>query len=75
MCVGSPPPLSLLVLLKCPHPGYVCPFFCAQNPLIVPVKLLPVHAASSGGVTGVVFHPTQPWLLTAGGDHTLALCI
>ena len=39
------------------------------NPLIVPVKVLKGHAVTGGlGVLHCVFHPTQPWLFTAGAD-------
>ncbi|KAI8473407.1 MAG: NUC169 domain-containing protein [Monoraphidium minutum] len=39
------------------------------NPLIVPVKVLRGHkVVDSAGVTDVAFHPTQPWLFSAGGD-------
>lgn len=44
------------------------------NPLIVPVKVLKGHGVvDSGGVLDVAFHPTQPWLFTAGADGTAAL--
>ncbi|KIZ07232.1 block of proliferation 1 [Monoraphidium neglectum] len=39
------------------------------NPLIVPVKVLRGHAVTDhAGVLDVAFHPTQPWVFTAGGD-------
>ena len=44
------------------------------NPLIVPLKVLKGHGVvDSGGVLDVAFHPTQPWLFTAGADGTAAL--
>ena len=45
-----------------------------MNPLIVPVKELNGH--NKNGVLGVlalVWHPTQPWLISAGADHTIRL--
>uniref|UniRef100_A0A8D0HKG4 Ribosome biogenesis protein BOP1 n=1 Tax=Sphenodon punctatus TaxID=8508 RepID=A0A8D0HKG4_SPHPU len=45
-----------------------------QNPLIVPVKVLKGHALTQDlGVLDVVFHPTQPWLFSAGADGTARL--
>uniref|UniRef100_A0ABM5GD14 Ribosome biogenesis protein BOP1 n=1 Tax=Pogona vitticeps TaxID=103695 RepID=A0ABM5GD14_9SAUR len=45
-----------------------------QNPLIVPVKVLKGHALTQDlGVLDVVFHPTQPWLFSAGADATVRL--
>ncbi len=41
-----------------------------QNPLIVPVKVLQAHAR---GVLDVAFHPTQPWVVTAGADGLLKM--
>eukprot|EP00775_Hariotina_reticulata_P009044 gene9044-9215_t len=39
------------------------------NPLIVPVKILRGHkVVNSAGVLDCAFHPTQPWLFTAGAD-------
>ena len=44
------------------------------NPLIVPVKILRGHTVvASEGVLDVAFHPTQPWLFTAGADATINL--
>jgi ribosome biogenesis protein ERB1 len=35
----------------------------------VPVKVLRGHAVTDhAGVLDVAFHPTQPWVFTAGGD-------
>eukprot|EP00127_Corallochytrium_limacisporum_P006398 Clim_evm6s226 gene=Clim_evmTU6s226 len=46
-----------------------------QNPLIVPVKVLRGHEPGEGnlGVLDVTFHPTQPWLFTAGADKKVFL--
>jgi ribosome biogenesis protein ERB1 len=46
------------------------------NPLIVPVKVLRGHrVVDASGVLDVAFHPTQPWLFTAGGDgEALLFC-
>eukprot|EP00455_Lapot_gusevi_P025587 TRINITY_DN2697_c0_g1_i5.p1 TRINITY_DN2697_c0_g1~~TRINITY_DN2697_c0_g1_i5.p1 ORF type:complete len:347 (-),score=100.57 TRINITY_DN2697_c0_g1_i5:24-1064(-) len=41
-----------------------------QNPLIVPLKILHAHP---DGVTAVQFHPTQPWLFSAGTDSIIKL--
>merc|ERR1740115_161844 len=41
------------------------------NPLLVPVKLLKVQPPTKAGL-GVMcceFHPSQPWLMTAGSDQ------
>ncbi|KAK6186129.1 hypothetical protein SNE40_008226 [Patella caerulea] len=45
-----------------------------QNPLIVPVKVLRGHKAAKGlGVLDCQFHPSQPWIFTAGADGTIRL--
>lgn len=45
-----------------------------QNPLIVPVKILRGHSVvDSLGVLDIEFHPTQPWILSSGADHSLRL--
>mmetsp|Transcript_116597 Transcript_116597/g.293275 ORF Transcript_116597/g.293275 Transcript_116597/m.293275 type:complete len:150 (+) Transcript_116597:1-450(+) len=45
-----------------------------QSPMIVPVKRLRDHAVHQGlGVLGCAWHPTQPWLFTAGADHRVYL--
>lgn len=45
-----------------------------QNPLLVPVKVLRGHTpAHDLGVLDVLFHPTQPWLFSAGADATVRL--
>jgi ribosome biogenesis protein ERB1 len=44
------------------------------NPRIVPVKELSGHTKNNVlGVLALVWHPTQPWLLSAGADHTIRL--
>eukprot|EP00038_Savillea_parva_P003032 m.120230 g.120230 ORF g.120230 m.120230 type:complete len:915 (-) comp11050_c0_seq5:125-2869(-) len=46
-----------------------------QNPLLVPVKILRGHAQDSAGlgVLDCCFHPSQPWLFSAGADGTARL--
>uniref|UniRef100_A0A7S2DQT1 Uncharacterized protein n=1 Tax=Alexandrium andersonii TaxID=327968 RepID=A0A7S2DQT1_9DINO len=45
-----------------------------QSPMIVPVKRLRDHIVNQGlGVLDVVWHPTQPWLFTAGADGRVYL--
>jgi ribosome biogenesis protein ERB1 len=45
-----------------------------QGPLIVPVKRLREHGINQGfGVLDCAWHPTQPWLFTAGADHQVFL--
>ncbi|XP_063216320.1 ribosome biogenesis protein BOP1 homolog [Bacillus rossius redtenbacheri] len=45
-----------------------------QNPLIVPLKRLSYHEPRNDfGVLDLVFHPTQPWVFSSGGDHTIRL--
>jgi len=45
-----------------------------QSPMIVPVKRLRDHAVHQGlGVLSCAWHPTQPWLFTAGADHRVYL--
>ncbi|XP_052230147.1 ribosome biogenesis protein bop1-B-like [Dreissena polymorpha] len=45
-----------------------------QNPLIVPVKVLRGHKAEKGvGILDCVFHPSQPWIFSAGADTTIRL--
>ncbi len=44
------------------------------NPLLVPLKVLRGHArVDAQGVTACAWHPTQPWLFTAGADGKLCL--
>ncbi len=41
----------------------------SQNALIVPLKVLRGHQVTSGlGLLDAKWHPTQPWLFTAGAD-------
>ena len=45
-----------------------------MNALIVPVKILRGHTFTDfSGVLDCIFHPTQPWLFTAGGDGNIHL--
>lgn len=45
-----------------------------QNPLIVPVKVLKGHRVEGElGVVDCQFHPSQPWIFTAGADHLIRL--
>jgi ribosome biogenesis protein ERB1 len=45
-----------------------------QNPMIVPVKILRGHeVVKEIGVMGLAFHPTQPWLFSAGADSKILL--
>lgn len=45
-----------------------------QNPLLVPVKVLKGHTLTRDlGVLDVAFHPTQPWVFSAGADGTVCL--
>jgi len=44
------------------------------NPLIVPLKMLRGHTVERHfGVMDVAFHPTQPWLFSAGADGNIHL--
>lgn len=46
------------------------------NPLIVPVKILRGHQrVNAAGVLDVKFHPTQPWVFTAGADAMIHLYV
>ena len=47
----------------------------AQNPLIVPVKILKAHKVTKDdlGCLDCVFHPTQPWIFTSGADGVVNL--
>eukprot|EP00298_Acanthocystis_sp_HF-20_P022889 c31127_g1_i1.p1 GENE.c31127_g1_i1~~c31127_g1_i1.p1 ORF type:complete len:296 (+),score=117.88 c31127_g1_i1:121-888(+) len=48
----------------------------SKDATIVPLKVLRSHVARhSLGVIDCVFHPTQPWLFSAGADHTVRLFI
>lgn len=45
-----------------------------RNPLIVPVKVLRGHSVvKSLGALSMAFHPTQPWLFSAGADGQIHL--
>jgi ribosome biogenesis protein ERB1 len=45
-----------------------------QNPLIVPVKFLKGHTKYNDfGVMSIAWHPTQPWLFSAGADGYMKL--
>lgn len=45
-----------------------------RNPLIVPVKVLRGHTVvKSLGTLAMVWHPTQPWLFSAGADGKIHL--
>ena len=45
-----------------------------RNPLIVPVKILRGHSVTNKlGVLSICFHPTQPWVFTAGADGKIFL--
>jgi len=45
-----------------------------RNPLIVPVKILRGHTVlNRHGVLTLAFHPTQPWIFTAGADGCIFL--
>lgn len=44
------------------------------NALIVPLKVLKGHKIVDDlGVLDICFHPTQPWIFSAGSDHKLIL--
>lgn len=46
----------------------------SENVTIVPLTILHNHSVTDAyGVMDVVFHPSQPWILTAGADHTARL--
>lgn len=45
-----------------------------RNPLLVPVKVLRGHTVTKKfGVLASIFHPTQPWLFSAGADGKIIL--
>lgn len=45
-----------------------------KNPLIVPLKRLQYHEPNNDfGIFDVIFHPTQPWVFSAGSDKTIRL--
>lgn len=44
------------------------------NPLIVPVKIIEAHTpVDDVGVLDTCFHPTQPWIFSAGADKAVRL--
>jgi ribosome biogenesis protein ERB1 len=46
------------------------------SPLIVPVKVLTGHSIHNhAGVLDICFHPSQPWLFTAGADEKAMLFV
>ncbi|XP_014486173.1 PREDICTED: ribosome biogenesis protein BOP1 homolog [Dinoponera quadriceps] len=45
-----------------------------QNPLIVPLKRFHNHESYNDfGILDVMFHPTQPWVFSAGADFTIRM--
>ena len=55
-----------------PHRGHAAP----PSPLARAVKILRGHeVVDYSGVLDVAFHPTQPWLFTAGADATICLFV
>lgn len=45
-----------------------------KNALVVPVKILKGHKViDSLGVLDICFHPRQPWIFSAGADHSVIL--
>lgn len=45
-----------------------------KNALIVPVKILKGHKIVDDlGVLDICWHPTQPWIFSAGADHNIIL--
>ncbi|KCV71695.1 hypothetical protein H696_01118 [Fonticula alba] len=47
-----------------------------QNALIVPLKILTGHRIVDGfGIMDCAFHPSRPWLFTAGADGTVRLFV
>jgi ribosome biogenesis protein ERB1 len=45
-----------------------------QNPFIVPIKHLKGHTQYNDfGIMELIWHPTQPWLLSAGADGFIKL--
>lgn len=64
----------------CSDDGLIHVFHCTvyddwlKDPLIVPVKILKGHVIhNSLGVMDIAWHPTQPWILTAGADGSIRL--
>ena len=47
-----------------------------QNALIVPVKIIRAHQQKNGlGTMDCKFHPSQPWIFTAGSDGSIKLWV
>jgi ribosome biogenesis protein ERB1 len=47
-----------------------------KNAFIVPLKILKGHEIVNDlGVLDIIFHPTQPWIFSAGADSTIRLFI
>lgn len=45
-----------------------------RNALITPLRILRSHCSQDfEGVKGCAFHPTQPWLFSAGADGSIIL--
>jgi len=45
-----------------------------RNPFIVPVKVLRGHEVIKDvGVMAIAFHPSQPWVFSAGADGQVLL--
>ncbi|RHZ56097.1 hypothetical protein Glove_406g85 [Diversispora epigaea] len=71
----------LPIFASCSDEGFIHVFHgmvyndLLQNPLIVPVKVLKGgHKVVEGlGILHCEFHPTQPWIISSGADHSLKL--
>ena len=47
-----------------------------HNALIVPLKVLRGHTVTGDlGVLDTTFHPSQPWIITAGADGSVRMYI
>jgi ribosome biogenesis protein ERB1 len=47
-----------------------------NNALIIPLKILRGHEVVDDlGVLDIAFHPAQPWIFSAGADHTIRLYV
>ncbi|KAK8798717.1 hypothetical protein WA158_007801 [Blastocystis sp. Blastoise] len=73
---------SYPLMASCSDEGYIHIFYAktyndyVTNPLIVPVKVLKGHQVVNDlGVLDITFHPSQPWIFSAGADHTARLYI
>eukprot|EP00299_Pterocystis_sp_00344_P016812 c8433_g1_i1.p1 GENE.c8433_g1_i1~~c8433_g1_i1.p1 ORF type:complete len:732 (+),score=191.79 c8433_g1_i1:41-2197(+) len=48
----------------------------SDNAVIVPLKVLRGHTIENSlGVIDCVFHPSQPWIFSAGADHSVRLYV